>query len=85
MVQRGKAFGYYVDPATGVSTTTVSIWDRDNCLCNFSYDEGLEYLELMASFYKEKILSMCSVDDIKDELKRRGYTGTLSKNEIIEV
>lgn len=85
MLRTGEGFGYYFDQATGVDKSIVSLWDGDKCICYFPYGVGETYLRLMASFYGDKLLSKCSVEDLKEELKRRGYSGTITKNETVEI
>lgn len=82
MVQSGKRFGYACDPANGVDKSIVSFWDGEQLLWSTFYEEGKEFCELMASFYKEALLKGSTDDELEEELRRRGYSGVLKKTEI---
>ena len=82
MVQSGKRFGYAFDPSNGVDETVVSFWDGEQLLWSTFYEDGKEFCELMASFYKEALLKGSTDDELEEELRRRGYSGRLKKTEI---
>jgi hypothetical protein len=82
MVQLGKRFGYACDPANGVDKSVVSFWEGEQLLWSTFYEEGKEFCELMASFYKEPLLKGSTDDELEEELRRRGYSGVLKKTEI---
>jgi len=82
MVQLGKRFGYAYDPANGVDKSVVSFWDGKQLLWTINYEDGKEFCELMASFYREALLKNSTDDELEEELRRRGYSGVLKKTEI---
>ena len=82
MIQMGKRFGYACDPANGVDESVVSFWDGEQLLWAINYEDGKEFCELMASFYREALLKGSTDDELEEELRRRGYSGVLKKTEI---
>lgn len=82
MIISGKRFGYACDPANGVDKSIVSFLDGEQLLWSITYEDGKEFCELMASFYKEALLSGSTDEELEEELRRRGYRGKLNKTEV---
>lgn len=81
MIQTGQSFGYEITPNGNVNENFVEYRSNfnDPPVFQMPVDEAKTLLDIMMNFFGKQDVNKLSDDELMSELKKRGYTGKLTK------